>query len=350
MKLRRIFGKLPVLMLSLVMILAVTVNTTWAFVISQTGTVTNVFAPYDSISGDLIVHKAVEHPFGTDYVIPDTVSFDFEVDLGPFYANTELNTTAGKLTADQKGTLSFSVKPGVPVGIEGIDDGTKVTVREIQKDKDGFTPKDGKDTVEATVSKDGTFVTFTNVYQPSPVKAKNITLTGTKLLEGRSWRAGDVFAFRLEREKDGEWKHLGTRTVVYNANDSAFDRFDFNSLIQSQSFDTAGTYTFRITEVAGNSTFLKYDTSENYVTVIVGDADMDGSLEIQNVTASQNAVAVKNEVSGVYEVGVTFTNVHVGIQPPPTADRNAGIFLLSVAICLIVTLFTVLVRRRKQKR
>lgn len=350
MKLRSFYGKIPVLILSLVMILAVTVQTTWAFLVSKTGTVTNTFAPYDSISGDLIVHKTIEHPFGDTYVIPDTVSFDFEVDLGPFYANTELNTTAGKITADQNGTLAFSIKPGTPVGIEGIDDGTKVVVRELQKEKDGFTPKDNQDKKEATVVKDGTFVTFTNVYAPAPATAKNLTLTGTKVLEGRNWRAGDVFAFRLERENEGEWKHLGTRTVVYNANDPQFDQFDFNHLIQSQTFDHAGVYTFRITEVAGNSDFIKYDTSENYVTVIVGDADMDGSLEIQNVTGSQNAVAVKDEATGTYGISVTFTNIHDGTQAPPTADRKDVIFLVTLALALMGTLTVTALRKGKQNQ
>ena len=125
--------KYSTFLLSIILILTVAVQTTMAFVVAGAPSVTNTFKPFESIVNDLLIRKTVEHPFGIDYVIPDHIKFDFEIALGAFYADTTIETTAGNFVADENGVITLSAKPGTSIGIKGIDEGTEVTVTELQK-------------------------------------------------------------------------------------------------------------------------------------------------------------------------------------------------------------------------
>ncbi len=312
----KIFRRLA-LLVSLIMLFTSTVNTTFGFIVTKTDSIINTFTPFDSIISNLLISKTVEHPFGEDYVIPDNIAFDFKVDFGPLYAKTTIKTTSGDIVADEKGAIQISVKPEKPFAVEGIDAGTKVTVTEIQKDGSGFTVKDGAFTKEGTVSEDGSLAfEYVNVYAPASVKPVNLTVKGTKILEGRDWQNGDTFTFTLEQEKDEEtWVSLGTKSVTYNAENTAFNRFDFSNEIQGVAFDRVGIYNFRLTEVMGNLDNMDYDKSVNTFAIRVTDVDMDGKLEINNVTATQNATVT--EAEGKYEVAVTFNNTFEPIIAEP---------------------------------
>ncbi|MBQ8381717.1 MAG: hypothetical protein IJX47_00765 [Clostridia bacterium] len=318
MKKRRIF-KFITLVLSVILVLTVAVQTTMAFIVAGAPSVTNTFKPFEAIVNDLLIQKTVEHPFGADYVIPDDIAFDFEVNLGALYAETTVSTTAGDLVADENGVITVTAKPGASVGIVGIDEGTEVTVTELQK-LPGFSVKDGVASKAVTVSADGTVtVDFTNVYAPEKVLPTNINITGSKELEGRDWQDGDVFTFLLEYD-DGseEWKSLGERSVTYDAENDGFNRFDFTEALAEVEFTAIGTYVFRMSEIEGDLDRVDYDETVNYFNVTVTDTDMDGKLEISGVTASQNATVT--ETDGVYTVDVLFNNTFIPVPDDITVD------------------------------
>lgn len=297
------------------MLLTSTVNTTFGFIVTKTDSLINTFVPFDSIISKLSISKTVEHPFGNEYVIPDNIAFDFKVDFGPIYANTTIKTTTGDVIADRNGSIQISVKPGESFIVHGIDAGTKVTVTEMQKSGSGFTVKDGAATMEGIVAEDGSLkFQYVNIYTPASVKPINVFVDGTKILEGRDWQDGDSFSFALDqKQSDNTWKNLGTKTIVYSANDTTFNHFDFSDLLQTLTFDKVGVYSFRITEIIGNLENVDYDKSVNTFNIHVTDVNMDGKLEINTVNAAQNAKVT--EMDGEYNVTVTFNNTFIPVIP-----------------------------------
>ena len=96
------------MLLSLVMLITSTIGTTYCYIVTKTDPITNVFVPDTVGVSGLAISKTVEHPLGDDYAIPDNIHFDFNVELGAYYAGAKLNTTAGEMTADASGTLSVT--------------------------------------------------------------------------------------------------------------------------------------------------------------------------------------------------------------------------------------------------
>ncbi len=305
------------MLVSLIMLLTSTINTTYGFIVTKTDSIINTFTPFDSIISNLLINKSVEHPFGDEYVIPDNIAFDFKMDFGSVYANTTIKTTNGDIAADKNGSIQITVKPGKTFAVEGIDAGTKVTVTEIQKDGSGFTVKDGSATMEGVVAEDGSLkFSYINVYNPISISPVNVFISGTKILEGRQWQKGDSFSFKLEQEQtDSSWSPISTKTVTYDAGNASFNHFDFSDAIHALAFDKVGIYTFRITEVVGELENVDYDKSVNTFAIKVTDVDMDGKLEINTVTAQQNA-SVK-EIDGKYTISVKFNNTFIPVIPDP---------------------------------
>ena len=312
----KIFRRLA-LLVSLIMLLTSTVNTTYGFIVTKTDSLINTFVPFDSVISNLLISKNVEHPFGDEYVIPDNIAFDFKVDFGSIYANTTIKTTNGDITADKNGSIQITVKPGKTFSVEGIDAGTKVTVTEMQKDGSGFTVKDGTATMEGVVAEDGSLkFEYVNIYTPASVRPVNVSVSGIKILEGREWQEGDSFSFKLEQEQtDSSWSLISTKTVTYDDGNASFNQFDFSDALHSLTFDKVGIYTFRITEVVGELENVDYDKSVNTFAIKVTDVDMDGKLEVSTVTAAQNAKVIEED--GKYKVDVTFNNTFIPVVSEP---------------------------------
>jgi hypothetical protein len=74
------------MLLSLVMLITSTIGTTYCYIVTKTDPIANVFVPEVSAVNGLTISKIVDHSLGEDYIIPDNISFDFNVELGSFYA------------------------------------------------------------------------------------------------------------------------------------------------------------------------------------------------------------------------------------------------------------------------
>lgn len=322
-----------ILLFSLLVVISTTFQPTLAFVATKTQPITNTFKPFKSIISNLIINKSVEHPFDSNYAIPGNIKFDFEVNLGAGYAGRTITTTSGDIVADTNGSLVVTAKPGIPVEISGIDDGTKAVITEIQVPNSGFTVKDGVATKEAIVAGENPVsVDFVNVYKPYKVQPVNVSVTGTKVLQGRDWQNGDTFSFLLEQiTESNEWISLATKTITYNPDTHNFDKFDFNDIIQNMEFTKAGVYSFRLSEIAGNIENVIYDKTVNHFDITVGDKDMDGKLEIQKVTASQNADVTFDDSTARYNVETIFNNTYI----PPDSPKPEGI---NIPISVIKTI------------
>ena len=296
-----------ILLLALILIITVAIENTFAFIATNTSNVNNTFKPYEFNKNDLIINKTLEHPYDEHYKIPNQLLFTFKVDLGKNYANYEFVTSAGTIKADNDGILNVTVKPNDPLTISGIDEGTKVKVTEIQ-DKYGFAVKDSVITKEIVVTETGILtISFTNVYTPDPIKLDNFTINGTKTLEDRQWREGDKFSFKLEYlNENEEWTTLATKSIEYKENDNDFNKFNFTEEIQKVEYDTIGTYYYRISEIQGTDNNIDYDKNINYFSIEITDDDMNGKLEITNVSAHQNITL--NKTNNNYNLDVKFNN------------------------------------------
>lgn len=302
------FNKWLALPLSLLIAVPVTVQSTIAYIVTQTQAAVNTFKPFDSIEGGLIISKTIEHPYGTGYTIPENIAFDFQVELGALYAGYTVKTSEGEVIADKNGTIVVSVKPDELFGIEGIDEGMEVTVTELETGA-GFTAK-SEVTQYATISPDD-FVTvdYVNVYTPEPADASILLMRGEKTLQGRDWQEGDEFTFLLEcKNPDGTWNEVAAKTVAYSADDENFNRFDYNDALQSLQLDQLGTYTLRMREAAGSIEGITYDTTEYTIDVHVTDNTMDGTMDVKGHTNNNFKMSVQSD--GRYEARASFTNVY----------------------------------------
>ena len=316
LKIGKIFRKIA-LILAFVMLLTSTVGTTYGYMITATEPLINVFVPESVALGSLRLVKVVEHPLGDDYKIPDNIVFPMELEMGAYYANARITTSQGVLTADQDGRLQVQVKPNVEFSVDSLQAGRTVKVTELSPLLPGFAIK-GAATQEVTVAEDtAVLVTVTNQYTPASAKGNGFTLAGTKTLEGRDWKEGDTFTVKLEQQSGNDWKELGTKSVTYDPKNKDYKNFDFNDVLESLTFSQVGTYTFRLSEVVGNLENVVYDQTVNHFRVVVTDQDMDGKLEIREVTGTENTKVTFTD--GKFQVEVPFNNTYVPPElPEPT--------------------------------
>lgn len=312
--------KLTAVLLSVVFLLSAAIGTSLSYIVTKTPTICNSFVSGFNPAGDLVIRKSVEHPFDSNYVIPDHIAFDFEVDLG----EKNGGKTFGEWTTDEHGVLTVSVKPDSFAVVSNIPAGTEAVITELPGGV-GFHAKNDvtKQTVTIERGRNCT-VEFVNTYTPQEVQSVGLTLTGTKKLTGRDWQKGDSFTFQLEMYKQGSWSSLGTDTVTYSVSESGeaeadFNRFDFTQMLQNVTFDHAGVYSFRVRELEGSAGGISYDPTESYFEVLVGDADMDGYLEIQNAASeSANTQIVKGADTAGYAIEMVFENSYA-----PTGSAEA---------------------------
>ncbi|MBQ7836747.1 MAG: hypothetical protein IJ389_05780 [Clostridia bacterium] len=269
--------------------------------------------------GVLVVSKKVLHPFGDAYAIPEDIKFTVEVTLeGIGVAGVEFPTSAGYyIETDSNGKFTIDIGADESIAIHDIPEGTKYTIDETSI-PEGFAIDTSSTGLVGIIPGDANIgAELVNRYNPQSVKADDITLTGTKTLDGRVWLDTDEFTFELQRYVDTEYVTVASETV--NSDDRSFD---FTDELQAQVFDTIGIYQFKILEVKGSIGGVTYDSVQRYFHVTVTDTDMDGKLEISSVSVTPPVVMTTSDISsGVqYDLVADFTNTYA-----PTGSAQAFI-------------------------
>lgn len=157
---------------------------------------------------------------------------------------------------------------------------------------------------------------FTNAYSTTSTDADtgsaNVQLT--KVLEGKAWD-GDSFTFQIAADESNPDAPMPKDTEVTvsaptgkddNNNDQA--TFDFGSI----TFDTPGTYVYKVTEVKGNNAGITYSKNEATITITVTD-NHDGTLSAgvtiaNNVFTNTYASELDYAEGGGLEIVKTFEN------------------------------------------
>ncbi len=280
---------------------------------------TAAFVNMERGTGNVTIAKEVEHPFGTDYQIPAGITFQMTVSLdldGVPLANRTYNN--GAYTTDEKGELSLTLTHDQQVTLTGLPGGTVVTVVETVDPDSGFAPVYWDNGVQGNgmvtvVDGNTSSVIVVNHYTPKEVFPVNVQLTGTKTLVGRdTWLDTDKFSFVLERYDftTSTWTQVGTTKEVNK--DTAGKAFSFSEVFADADFKftAAGTYYYRVREVAGTLPGVTYDTALHSFYVNVTDEDMDGQLEIKDVVSTREANTHITFDNGTYKVVTDFTNTY----------------------------------------
>ena len=175
--------------------------------------------------------------------------FEFELKEDGKVLHTVSNDANGKiqfpeltLTEEKTYTYTISEKAGDVAGVEYDPNAYEVKV--VVKDN-------GQGQLVATP--DTKNITFTNVYKAKPAKE---TITATKVLNGKELEA-DKYEFELKKGEE----------VVATAKNAADGTVTFKEI----EFETAGDYTYTITEKAGSEKGVTYDTAKHEVKVKVTD-------------------------------------------------------------------------------
>lgn len=249
---------------------------------------------YPKGSASIVLYNTVTHPFDENYVIPQSITFDYEV----------------KIT-DNQGmvrTEKISLKPFEVKRITDIPLGAVAEIRETRGE--GFYSLNESDTKIVSAEKELNYVeVFENTYTPESV-SPSVKIFGVKNLYGRDdtkWLEEDKFTFKLQRQIDGVWTDKA-EAFVTDENRS----FDFSEILEAETYDEAGIYSYRITEVFSENPYkgITYDKNVRWFDIFVSDKDMDGKFEIENVVPYMGTTADFSEETGVWEIYTTFTNTY----------------------------------------
>lgn len=293
-----------------------------------------------SVTGDNTAADT-EFNFQLEPVVDDTNTEDvWRANVEAAEDGFEPKTTiTGGVTTDASKTATFGGIRFKAAGdytfkvteVEGTDD---------QADPSGWTydghealvtvhvTDDGEGKLKATVSYNNDDATtdadkavdnaaaFTNSYNTSSTNADtgSADVQLTKVLEGKAWE-GDSFMFQIAADKSNPDAPMPEETEVTvstptgkddNNNDQA--TFDFGSI----TFDTPGTYVYKVTEVKGNNAGITYSKNEATITITVTD-NHDGTLSAgvtiaNNVFTNTYASELDYAEGGGLEIVKTFEN------------------------------------------
>ncbi len=243
--------------------------------------------------------------------------FSFELkDASGNVVETVKNTADGKvafstLTFDKVGTYIYTVNEIKGV-LGGVSYDESVYTVSVTVSDNG----EGRLVAKAVITKgeqSAEKIEFVNTYALSSSSA---VISGTKVLVGRDIVDGE-FSFEL---KDSDGNVLETTTV------KADGSFAFGSI----AIEKAGTYTYTVSEVAGEDAAITYDATVYTVTVSAVDGG-NGELIISTDILDAEAVV--------------FTNTYTS-PSPDTGDNSALVLWIGGAV-LALTVGAVLGKKRR---
>lgn len=293
-----------------------------------------------SVTGDNTAADA-EFNFQLEPVVDDSNTEDvWQANVEAAEAGFEPKTTiTGGVTTDAPKTATFG---GIRFKAAG-DYTFKVTEVEGtdgQADPSGWTydgheafvtvhvTDDGEGKLKATVSYNNDDATtdadkgvtnaaaFTNAYSASSTDADTGSAEAklTKVLKGKAWN-GDSFTFQIAADESNPDAPMPKDTEVTvsaptGKDDSNNDQaiFDFGSI----TFDTPGTYVYKVTEVEGDNAGITYSKNVATITITVTD-NHQGALVAtvgieNNVFTNTYASELDYAAGGGLEIAKTFEN------------------------------------------
>lgn len=217
---------------------------------------------------------------------------------------TEVEGTDGQ--ADPNGWKYDNHEAFVTVHV--TDDGEGKLKATVSYNNDGATTNADKSVTNAAA--------FTNAYSASStdVDTGSANVQLTKVLEGKAWN-GDSFTFQIAADKSNPDAPMPKETEVTvsaptgkdnNNNDQAI--FDFGKI----TFDTPGTYVYKVTEDAGDNAGMTYSDNVATITITVTD-NHQGALVAtvgieNNVFTNTYASELDYAAGGGLEIIKTFEN------------------------------------------
>lgn len=318
--------------------------------VGQSGFTSVSFENTADLTGWLSITKTVEHQLGEGYTVPDNKTFPITVKLSFAEGVTHISEVKVKSTRDKEGaepatlklgndkSFSWDIHHNETISVE-LPNGTAATVTE--EAPAGFTASYSSSNTVTVERGTDPEIAIINTYSPTPLtkaETQNVTLIGTKELEGREWKDGDSFTFRLERfvpaqdgQGTGDWEEIGAAVSDTNRN------FDLTGALRADLQDLGvGTYSYQITEAEGDLGGVTYTKEVRSFTVTITDKDMDGKVEIDGITAGANdnrtTVDKRTEDNTTsYAIEVKFVNSYapvgsaaVDVKVQKTVEDPAG--------------------------
>lgn len=221
-------------------------------------------------TGSLVVSKQVT---GDQASAED--EFTFRITLTGV-SDADANRTYSGI-AFTNGVAEITLHGGESVRISGLPAGAKYTVEEIDGLDYTLTSSSGTSgTITAGSTKTAKFV---NDKSEADLEPTDPVYPGAeKDLTGRDLVAGE-FTFVLTAQGDAPMPGGATGGTA-----TATNQADGTVVFDGITFTEEGTYTYTISEVAGNEEGMTYDSSTHTLVVTVADADGDGKLEVTGLT------------------------------------------------------------------
>lgn len=266
-------------------------------------------------SGSLLIAKEVVHQLGSDFTIPADKIFTIEVKLeGVDVANRTFNAIHSgnaltSVTTDAEGCFTATLGHNQQVQILELPEGTIATVTEPEPGvgfavsyEENSEAGDGIVTIPAgTVD-----VAVINRYTSGGVEPVNVVLYGTKnfTTAADSWN-GAEFEFQLQKWTAQGWATIATATATESQ-----PKFDFADALRNETFTAPGTYAYQVLETNGGQTVngITYDATLHTFGITVTDKDMDGRLEIDQVTSFHTGNSFAINENGDWQIDITFHN------------------------------------------
>lgn len=294
------------MILSMFMLCISSVQTTYGYLTVSTQPITNIFIPNEQFA--LKIVKQLQHPYGEEYQIPDSIQFTFDIDFGEKYKNKKFETSNGTLKTNKEGHLLVSLKPNEAFYIKGFSENQHIVVTELNSNLTGFSiVGEAVQVVDVNEATNAEMI-YTNKYTPIGVYGSIIEVDGYKTIEGYEYCDKDRFTYVLEYYDDGEWVKIKDTSIIYK--DEEENILDIPNALDKMLFEKLGEHEFRIREKNDDQ-----DEEIRYFKVVISDDDMDGYIEIKEVYGEED-VEVKWE-DGRFHVSAYFKDKY-----EPTEDMK----------------------------
>ncbi len=272
--------------------------------IEQSGITATLTAPAEGFSEAVFENTRVVND-GT-IVISKEVVYDEAIT----YNADQLYTFEWYNKADPNSKDTFQIKASESKLLSNLTPGETYVITEINI-PDGYAPRN--ESIEVTIPDNQAAVVpvhFINDYTPAQIKPVNLIVSGSKNFTGREWTASDTFSFRLQMLNGAIWENVGNVRTATAANRNYVFDFAADEDLVNYAFTKVGTYRFRIIEEIPAEPLggVTYDNTYHYFAVAVTDKEMDGKLEISEISADATASVIQN--GNIWTVDADFNNVY----------------------------------------